>query len=130
MHPRHSGQTVPAYVSFFLKFLADEVAQCRHYSCDVKEFQARAAPRVDAQASDSRTGIGGWLPTVRPDGSIDVWRSYWLSLETVPTWTDNLANGSVLNKLMTPKFPASAVLMDMAAQLKKSVSRHQYSGLP
>ena len=76
MHPRHSVQTVPAYVSFFLNLVADQVAQCRHQSCDIKEYPARAAPRVDAQASDSRTGMGRWLPTIRPDGTIDVWGSY------------------------------------------------------
>ena len=167
MHPRHSVQSVPPYVSFFLSFLADQVSQCRHYTCDVKEFPERSAPRVDAQASDSRVGIGGWLPSIRSDGSIDTWSSYWFSLElkkdawpwiyeksdkpsliistlealavlvslllffdsppregrrrvqVSPTWTDNRANGSALNKLMTPKFPASAVLMEMAMQLKK-----------
>ena len=81
MHPRHSVQTVPPYVSFFLKFLADQVSQCRHYSCYVKEFPARSTPRVDAQASDSSAGIGGWLPSIRSDGSIDIWSSYWFSLE-------------------------------------------------
>ena len=167
MHPRHSIQTVPPYVSFFLKFLADQVSQCRHYSCDVKEFPARSTPRVDAQASDSRVGISGWLPSIRSDGSIDIWSSYWFSLElkrdawsciyeksekpsliistlealavlsslllffdspsgserkrvqVAPTWTDNRANGSALNKFLTPKFPASAVLIEMAVQLKK-----------
>ena len=152
---------------FFLKFLADQVSQCRHYSCDVKEFPARSTPRVDAQASDSRVGIGGWLLSIRSEGSTDIWSSYLFSLElkrdawpwiyeksekpsliistlealavlfclvlfldspsenerkrvqVAPTWTDNRANGSALNKLMTPKFPASAVLMEMAVQLKK-----------
>ena len=36
----------------------------------------------------------------------------------VPTWTDNRGNGSALNKLMTTKFPASAVVMELAAHLK------------
>ena len=83
--PVKSVQTVPPYVSFFLKFLADQVSQCRHYSCDVKEFPARFTPRVDAQASDTRVGIGGWLPSIRSDGSIDIWSSYWFSLERTKT---------------------------------------------
>ena len=33
----------------------------------------------DAQASDERTGIGGWYPTLDSDGKIDVWASPWLS---------------------------------------------------
>ena len=36
----------------------------------------------------------------------------------VPTWTDNRGNGSALNKLMTTKYPASAVVMELAAHLK------------
>ena len=36
-----------------------------------------------------------------------------------PTWTDNRGNGSALNKLMTTKFPASAVLMELAAYMKR-----------
>ena len=41
-----------------------------------------------------------------------------LTVGESPTWTDNRANGSTVNKLMTPKFPASAV-WEMAVQLKK-----------
>ena len=37
-----------------------------------------------------------------------------------PTWTDNRGNGSALNKLMTSRYPASAVLMEMSALLKRS----------
>ena len=36
-----------------------------------------------------------------------------------PTWTDNRGNGSALNKLMSTKFPASAVLMELATYTKK-----------
>ena len=87
IHPRHSVQVVPSYVSFFLRFLASQVVRKRHYSCAVQTFPASAAPRVDAQASAERTGIGGWLPAVRPDGSLDLWRSRWFSHElTRESW--------------------------------------------
>ena len=36
-----------------------------------------------------------------------------------PTLTDNRGNGALLNKLMTRKFPASAVLMELATYMKK-----------
>ena len=36
-----------------------------------------------------------------------------------PTWTDNRGNGSALNKLMSTKFPASAVLMELATYTKR-----------
>ena len=37
----------------------------------------------------------------------------------VPSTTDNKANNAVLNKLLTTKFPASAVLMELAVYMKK-----------
>ena len=37
----------------------------------------------------------------------------------VPTTTDNRGNGAVLDKLMTTRYPASAVLMELAAYSKK-----------
>ena len=36
-----------------------------------------------------------------------------------PTWTDNRGNGSALNKLMTTKFTACAVLMELSAYMKR-----------
>ena len=38
-----------------------------------------------------------------------------------PTWTDNRGNGSALNKLMTTKFPACAVLMEFSAYMRISM---------
>ena len=81
IHPRHSVQAVTSYVAFFLRFLAGQVEQRRHFPCAVQTFPSSAALRVDAQASAERTGIGGWLPSVRPDGSLDLWSSRWFSLE-------------------------------------------------
>ena len=68
-------------LTFFLRFLAGQVEQRRHYPCAVQTFPSSAAPRVDAQASAEQTGIGGCLPSVRPDGSLDLWTSGWFSLE-------------------------------------------------
>ena len=36
-----------------------------------------------------------------------------------PTWTDNRGNGSALNKLMTTRFPASAVLMELSEHMRR-----------
>ena len=41
------------------------------------------------------------------------------SIRIVPTTTDNRGNGAALNKLMTTKYPASAVLVELAAYSKK-----------
>ena len=61
-HRRRSVQAVPSYVTLFLRFLAGQAEPRRHYPCAVQTFPSSAAPRVDAQASAERTGIGGWLP--------------------------------------------------------------------
>ena len=40
-------------------------------------------------------------------------------VQILPTWTDSRSNGSVLNKLMTTRYPASAVLMEMSVSMKR-----------
>ena len=138
----------------------------RHYDCGTKISSVDCTPRVDAQASDSRTGTGGWFPAPDEDGRLSTWRSSWFSLEItredfpcvfekgnrpsliistlealallvalkikfgqepdpndmrvliVPSITDNRGNGAVLNKLMSTRFPSSAVLMELASFMK------------
>ena len=135
-----------------------------HYPCAEELRSAAQAPRVDAQASDERTGKGGWLQFVRDDGTLDKLQSRWFSAEirkedwpwifekdgrptstlealavlvglklfhgdepqlhqtqvqVVATWTDNRGNCSVFNKLVTTRFPSSAVVMKLAAFMKK-----------
>ena len=159
LHPRESMRRVPSFVSFILYFLADQVAATRHYNCAEILESSEEAPRVDAQASGVRTGIGGWFPRRGDGGNIEPKLSPWFSLEITqeewpwvfaksqkasliistlealavlvalklrygeepgrskervriaPTLTDNRGNGAALNKLMTTKFPASALLM-------------------
>ena len=142
---------VPSFVSFILHFVADQVAATRHYNCAEMLESSEEAPRVDAQASGVRTGIGGWFPRRGNGGTIEPKLSPWFQLEITheewpwvfaistlealavlvalklrygeepgcskervriaPTHTDNRGNGAALNKLMTTKFPASALLM-------------------
>ena len=82
--PRDSVRPVPAYVAFFLRFLARSVEQERHCQCAATVVHEERAPRVDAQASDERTGVGGWLPTMGTDGRPDRGHSYWFSEEITP----------------------------------------------
>ena len=49
----------------------------------------------------------------------DVPRSGRCRIRVVPTTTDNRGNGAALNKLMTTRYPASAVLVELAAHSKK-----------
>ena len=65
------------YVRLVLRFFAEQVAQSRHYCCSVGQETLGTAERVDAQASDTRTGIGGWVPRFSPDGRLYVKTSPW-----------------------------------------------------
>ena len=159
---------IPAHVAFFLKFLAGAVERERHSQCAATLVQEERAPRVDAQASDERTGVGGWLPAEGPDGRPDPSQSFWFSeeikaddfpwvfkrdgkaarviatlealamllavraffpnaqgnqrtrLAVIPSFTDNRENGALLNKLMSSKYPLSALLMEFGEQLRRS----------
>ena len=78
--PRDSVRKLPSYAIFILKYLADQVEN-RHYDCAGNLTTANHAQRVDAQASDERTGVGGWCPELGEDGSPDPSKSRWFSLE-------------------------------------------------
>ena len=89
LHPRNAVRRVPPYVSFIPNFLSQSVSIGRHYDCNQFLDKSSVAPRVDAQASATRTGIGGWFPYLDEKGSIDQWKSPWFSLEVTPevfTW--------------------------------------------
>ena len=60
-HPRGSIWAIPPHVAIFLKYLAAQMRVTRHHSC-VVELHSTTAPRVDALASSTRMGLGGWLP--------------------------------------------------------------------
>ena len=68
-------------MSFFLRYLADQIAQGRHHDCSSTMYPDQLAPRVDAQASAERTGTGGWFPHVDQSGNVNVAASRWFSHE-------------------------------------------------
>ena len=47
-----------------------------------------------------------------------------------PSLTDNRGNGAALNKLMTTKFPASALLMELSCYMKKMSIRASVEWIP
>ena len=59
MHPRGSTRRVPDDVRVILNYIAEEVSETRHYPCDPVLRSQTCSFRVDAQASDDRTGVGG-----------------------------------------------------------------------
>ena len=79
LHPRGSIRRVPAYVTFILRYLARQVSQTRYFPCSMNITSIEQAPRVDAQASSERPGIGGWLPELDSDGQPSPSTSRWFS---------------------------------------------------
>ena len=74
---------------------------------------ARLAPRVHAKACAERTGIGGWLPELRLDGTRDMWKARWFSLELTQEngpWI--FAEGNKPS-LVIPTLDSLAVLMGL-----------------
>ena len=80
-HPRGSARRVPSYVPFILQYLSHQVERSRHYPCASEMVSSEVAPRVDAQASGERTGIGGWYPVLGEDGPPDLKKSPWFTFE-------------------------------------------------
>ena len=81
LHPRGSTRPVPSYVAFVPWYLAAQVAENRHYSRSAECVMVMSTLRVDAQASEGRTGVGGWWPMVGSSGVPDPSRSLWFSVE-------------------------------------------------
>ena len=106
IHPRNSVRRAPPYVGFILRHLSVQVERSRHYQCAAELVASEVAPRVDAQASGERTGIGGWYPVMGEDGQPDPKKISMVQLgnetgplpvgvrEGRPTFSDHLHSGS------------------------------------
>ena len=82
-HPR-AVKPIPVYALLALRYLVQRIKARRYYPCAEQRRAWPSAPRVDARATGSTIGIGGWEPFARPDGSIDKARSRWFMLELDP----------------------------------------------
>ena len=51
-------------------------------------------------------------------------------VQVVPTWSDNRGNGSALNKLMSTKFPSSAVVMELSCHLSRMAAKASVEWAP
>ena len=70
LHPRNVARRVLSYVSFMLRYLSMQLSESRHCECAETLRPMKWALRVDAQASDIRTGVGVWEPRLNElDGS-------------------------------------------------------------
>ena len=88
LHPPNSTRLVPSYVAFVLNNLSTQISRTRHCECAREMSSTMRAPRVDAQASDTRNVIGGWEPRLDERGVPDKSRSQWFSLQiTKERWS-------------------------------------------
>ena len=51
---------------------------------------------------------------------LDAQRTKRTKLVVIPSYTHNRGNGALLNKLMSSKYPLSALLMEFGEQLRRS----------
>ena len=113
LHPRNSVRLVPASVKFFLSHIATQLELRRHYSCAVDIHSWETAPRVDAQASEDKTGIGGWALVVNSEGSLDPWQTLCFSYELTRTgWPWIFKRGNKPSFIIST-LEALAVLMSL-----------------
>ena len=72
------GETCPSVCIFYFEVPRPVKSRKR----DITSAEQRLPlPRVDAQASDTRTGIGGWFPARDQECRLSPWLSSWFSLE-------------------------------------------------
>ena len=72
---------MPAYVVVFLRFIAPSVNRDGLSQSAVTSREEELALRVDPQASDLRTRVGGWLLVIGADGLPDPSVSPWFAGE-------------------------------------------------
>ena len=82
------------------------------------------ALRVDARASDDRTGIGGWCPGVGTDGNINVWSSPWYSLEMKQHVWPWVFEKGYRSELIISTLEALALLVALKASCRDVPSEH------
>ena len=87
LHARSTVRLVPDYASSMLACSSQEIERMRLSSCSAELRPAAMSHFVDAQASATRTGTGGWLPVLDHEGVPDPYSSPWYSLEiTSQSW--------------------------------------------
>ena len=115
LHPRNTTRHVPSHVAFILRYLSAQISKTRHCECAREMRSTMLAPRVDAQASDTRTGIGGWEPKLDKRGVPDKSRSRWFSLQiTKERWPWVYSKGDK-PALIVATLEALAVLIALKA---------------
>ena len=115
LHPRNVTRRVPSYVSLVLRYQALQLGESRHCECAETLRSTKWAPRVDAQASDIRTGIGGWEPRLNEQGIPHTSKSRWFSLEiTKENWPWIYEKGDKPS-LVIATLEALAVLISLKA---------------
>ena len=87
---RGARAVLPPYVRLALAYLAESLPLRHHVPCGLRMSRQGAALRVDAHASETGVGLGGWLPFIVAEGTIGLMKSTWFSFDicaTVPPST-------------------------------------------
>ena len=115
-----SNRRVPPCVRSILNNLADQISHCMHFTCSSKIRHTPISPCVDAQVQSRAYGHRRMVPNCETmerlmSGTLCGSTSLGLREGAAPR------NGAVLNKLVTTKFPAWAILVDMAADVTRGI---------
>ena len=82
IHPRHSVQAMPSYVLFFLRFLARQVEQRRHYLLAQCRLSRRRQHREWTRRLRQREqGLEAGFPQCDQTARCHLWTSRWSGAE-------------------------------------------------
>ena len=76
---------LPLFVRMIIGWLRERLRRRRSHPCTAQRTALGLVMRVDAKAEGMEVGIGGWLPTAGPDGTIDKSISPWFAMTLTET---------------------------------------------
>ena len=80
IHPIHRTVPLPPFVRLTISWLRRKLKERRSQPCALRHHNLGQAFRVGANAEGLDIGVGGWLPAIKEDGSIDKASSSWFAV--------------------------------------------------
>ena len=75
---------LPPYALAAMAWLRERILARRTLPCKRASSAHRGLFRVDAKADGDEIGLGGWMPSCRADGSVDIAASAWFAVSLTP----------------------------------------------